>query len=106
MYENKIDDIYWKKYVSINEENAILKLLSDSFRKDFENKCMVQLYKYLSLRVYVLFKMDFKIEDYLCTIADFKLRRCLSKFRLNNHGLQIEKERCTQPKTHENEFFL
>ena len=55
-----------KNYVSTKEGSAILQLLSDSFHEDFEKKCLVELYKYPSLRVYVHFKMDFKTEYYLC----------------------------------------
>ena len=62
---------------------------------------------YINIPVWVsvYFHMDFKIEDYLCTIKDLKLMKCISKFRLNNHGLQLKKVRYMyiQPKTPENE---
>ena len=39
------------------------------------------------------------MEPYLLNITDFKLRRQLSRFRLSNHNLHIEKGRHAKPKT-------
>ena len=33
----------------------------------------------------------YELEEYLFSITDFKLRKCIVKLRLNNHGPQIEK---------------
>ena len=51
------------------------------------------------LRTYCQFKKLFCMEPYLLNITDFKLRRQLSKFRLSNHNLHIEKGRHVKPKT-------
>ncbi len=45
------------------------------------------------LRTYCIFKHEFKLEDYLVTIDTFKLRKTLTKFRLSNHMLEIERGR-------------
>ena len=38
------------------------------------------------------------METYLVVIKDFKLRKCLSQFRLSSHSLDIEKGRHSKPK--------
>lgn len=45
------------------------------------------------LRTYCKFKVVFECENYLLCIDDFKLRQCLTKFRISNHDLNIEKGR-------------
>ena len=50
------------------------------------------------LRTYCKFKHDFSMEPYLLSILDFKIRRQLSRFRLSNHSLCIEKGRHQRPK--------
>ena len=42
------------------------------------------------LRTYALLKKDRGLEQYLCQIPNFAIRRTLSKFRLSNHVLNIE----------------
>ena len=51
------------------------------------------------LRTYCIFKSNFMIEPYLVTILDFKIRKQLTRFRVSNHVLSIEKGRHTKPKT-------
>jgi exonuclease III len=53
------------------------------------------------LRSYLLFKNHFSMEPYLYNVKDFKLRRCLSKFRLSSHCLAVEKGRHQRPKVPE-----
>ena len=50
------------------------------------------------LRTYCTFKHDIYCEPYLYVIKDFKLRKLLSRFRLSNHSLEIEKGRHQKPK--------
>jgi exonuclease III len=47
----------------------------------------------LKLQTYRTFKHDFKLECYLVDIQDYKLRKILTRFRLSNHDLAIEKGR-------------
>ena len=51
------------------------------------------------LRTYRMFKHSFVMEPYLTNVSDFKIRRQLSRFRMSNHVLHIEKGRHTRPKT-------
>ena len=53
------------------------------------------------LRTYVLIKSDFGMETYLTEIKNVKLRIKLTKFRLSNHSLMIEKGRYTGLKPEE-----
>ena len=50
------------------------------------------------LRTYNLFKKEFKLEKYLCTIKNFNQRRCLAKLRLSDHNLEVELGRRMRPK--------
>ena len=51
------------------------------------------------LRTYALFKTQVGCEKYLHEIKNTKIRQSLTKFRLSNHCLNIEKGRHTVPKT-------
>ena len=42
------------------------------------------------LRTYRVFKNDYKMENYLTCVKDFRYRRALAKLRLSNHQLRIE----------------
>ena len=66
---------------------------------DFINTCMQSLNSFPILRSYVKFKFDFRLESYLLTLIDSKLRKVISKFRLSSHNLNIEAGRHTKPKT-------
>ena len=57
-----------------------------------------ELHSFPVLRTYVRFKTTFKMEEYLCNIRDFKLRKIMSKFRLSSHKLQVEIGRHAKPK--------
>ena len=52
------------------------------------------------LRTYALFKTTPGFEKYLDEISSLKERTALTKLRLSNHKLMIEKGRHTRPKTH------
>ena len=45
------------------------------------------------LRTYCQYKNVFECENYLLYIKNFKLRQCLTKFRISDHVLEIEKGR-------------
>ena len=81
------------------DEIECIKLLKGLLHKKFEDTCMLQLGQMPSLRTYVKFKLNFGLESYLLLIKDHKLRKCMSKFRLSSHELNIEKGRHTKPKT-------
>ena len=49
------------------------------------------------MRSLVTFKHTFRLETYLLTLTDFKLRKLLSKFRMSSHDLEIEKGRYLKP---------
>jgi hypothetical protein len=42
------------------------------------------------MRTYRKFKLVYELEPYLEVITDYELRKCMSKFRLSNHSLEIE----------------
>ena len=48
--------------------------------------------------LYRSYKLDFSREPYIDCVRDFKLRRCISKFRLSSHKLAIETGRHFKPK--------
>ena len=52
------------------------------------------------LRTYALFKTSPGFEKYLYEIPSLKERTALTKLRISNHKLMIEKGRHTKPKTH------
>jgi hypothetical protein len=58
-------------------------------------------HKYDSLRTFIQYKTEFRMESYLLNITDWKIRKIISQFRLNSHILNIEKGRHTKPKTPE-----
>ena len=47
---------------------------------------------------YILFKSDISLEPYLSQIKNPKLRNSISRFRMSNHMLMIEKGRHLRPK--------
>ena len=51
---------------------------------------------------YIIFKNNIKLENYLCQIKNFKHRIALSRLRLSNHPLMIEKGRHMRPKIERN----
>ena len=57
------------------------------------------------LRTYSLFKTDIGCEKYLHEVKNVKARQALTKFRLSNHTLSIERGRYTTPKTPKEQRF-
>ena len=53
------------------------------------------------LRFYKQFKSSFQMEPYLNLIHNFQLRKCISKFRCNDHVLEIETRRHQNSKVEE-----
>ena len=51
------------------------------------------IYERKKLRTNAKFKIDMKFESYLDLVNDFKTRRCLTRFRLEVHDLEIERGR-------------
>ena len=49
-------------------------------------------------RNYALFKTAFEMEPYLTNVNDFKMRKCICKFRCSDHKLEIELGRQPSPK--------
>ena len=80
--------------------NAFLGKAKDIFYQD----AFTQISKPESkLRTYSLIKTDIGREDYLNTIRNTKYRQNLTKLRLSNHRLMIEKGRHLKPKKREEE---
>jgi hypothetical protein len=59
--------------------------------------CITNTALHPKLRTFCTFKTNFVMETYLLNVRDFKLRRIISKFRLSNHQLAIEKGRHVRP---------
>ena len=57
------------------------------------------------LRTYSLFKTDIGCEKYLYEVKNVEARQALTKFRLSNHTLNIERGRYTTPKTPKEQRF-
>ena len=82
-------------------DDYTVKLLGELLYKSFENTWNVDVCNVIlnpKLRTYCTFKHDFKMEPYLSSIRDFKVRKILTRFRISNHVLQIEKGRHCKPK--------
>jgi hypothetical protein len=60
-------------------------------------KCISNVALHPKLRTFCTFKADFAMEAYLVKVRDFKLRCIISRFRLSNHVLAIEKGRHVRP---------
>ena len=69
-------------------KHALHKILKGTYIKLWcEN---LNCFKDGKLRTYVKIKQQYGFENYLSIIKNFELRRCLSKFRISSHHLQIE----------------
>ena len=73
-----------------NPEVEVYKRLVDIFQQRVFEEIRKEDSK---LRTYSLIKKDFKIEPYLENVKNLKDRRSMTKFRLSNHNLMIEKGR-------------
>ena len=91
-------EILWNRQLC----NAfIIKHIDTYLHKEYskywvENICDTE--KNPKLRTYCVFKSNFYYESYLDIVKDFKIRRTLTRFRLSNHVLAIEKGRHSKPK--------
>ena len=54
---------------------------------------------------YVLFKTEIRFEPFLALVKNHKLRNYISRFRLSNHQLMIEKGRYVRPKINREQRF-
>ena len=61
--------------------------------------CMIQRNQFPTFRLYVNFNKEFKTEDYLVCVKEFKLRKWIAKLRLRKQWLQREKGSYTIPNT-------
>ena len=87
--------------LSTKEAVLILKEFKKRWYVSFVEKWKLDLVKCPILRTYRLFKTEFGMESYLKCIKDFKLRRCLSQFRMSSHTLEIERGRHSKVKVPE-----
>ena len=72
-----VENIAFNRFVDIFHQNAFAEIKSDSSK----------------LRTYSLFKTEIGYENYLSEITSVYERKSLTKFRLSNHTLMIEKGR-------------
>ena len=55
---------------------------------------------------YIKFKNRISLEKYLSSIQNVRHRIALTRFRLSNHNLLIEKGRHFRPKRHDRKYFI
>ena len=82
-------------------DDSALSCVKDTLISKFEQDWHQQIYdevKNPKLRTYSKFKCHFGTEPYLLNIIDPKLTKCIAKFRLSCHTLEIEKGRHSKPK--------
>ena len=72
--------------------------VKESLYDRFQTDCMNSLKDYPVLRSFILFKNDFRLENYLLCVRDFRIRKCIAQFRLSSHNLAIETGRHVKPK--------
>ena len=78
-------------------DNLIRKGLSDKFRRQWNSEMNINDAQDKKLRNYVLFKNEFKFENYLQIIKDFEIRKNVTRLRISAHNLAIEKGRHKRP---------
>ena len=79
-----------------------LKCIKDTLKSNFEQNWLQEIcndVKNPKLRTYSKFKPHFGVEPYLLSIIDPKLVKCMARFRLSCHTLEVEKGRHSKPKT-------
>ena len=79
---DRIEQIYFQRKSDIFHQNAFEKINDNSSK----------------LRTYSLIKTEIGFENYLSEISSIQDRTTLTKFRLSNHTLMIEKMRHLKPK--------
>ena len=91
-------ELYENNYVSLIDQKRVICKMKERYQTSFMTSCMQDLGTFPILRTYVQFKTEFEMEEYLLVVKDYKIRKCISKFRLSNHNLMIEKGRHMKPK--------
>ena len=91
------------QHVWINQEcdSKTIKLFSSLQHRIYNNYWFNEIRNIVSnpkLRTYCTFKFEFVLEPYLLNVKDFKLRKLITRFRVSNHSLHIEKGRHMKPK--------
>ena len=99
LYDLGMGNLYEVNYIPENEESAYIEKIKDHLYSNFKCNCLKELTNFPILRTFVTFKEEFKLENYLLIISDYKIRKCIAKFRLGSHDLMIERGRHTKPKT-------
>ena len=90
------------KNLNLTEEIPNLEALTtehiETITKTLEEKYLTfwkhKLENSSKLTFYSTFKTDHNLEKYLIVIKDPHKRKCLSRFRVSNHNIQIEIGRC------------
>ena len=86
--------MYWEDTnLALKDPNTFLFSLKDVIYSNYTEKWKIDIYGYTKLRSFILFKTNFKLENYLVVLKDYKLKKCMSKFRLSSHDLEIDKGR-------------
>ena len=93
------------KSFSVKSKFQLFNRVQKKLEKDYIDSWMSQLYNDKrksgngnKLRTYRVFKSNFTMENYLHDISDFRLRRCITMFRVSDHNLEIELGRKKTPK--------
>ena len=63
----------------------------------FKNNWYAETASFPKMRTFIKFKTSFKMESYLLSIKNHKLRKLFSRFRLSNHDLEIERSHYHKP---------
>ena len=88
---------YWENE-QLLASNLFVSVMKKAVQSKYVSSWNAVITEYPVLRTYCKFKKEFKFEMYLYLIKDPKLRKCLSRFRLSSHKLQIEMGRHCYPK--------
>ena len=83
---------HWEK-IRIENEQEFLGLVDRELVEHYKNQWMTQLQGSSKLTVYRTIKDTSSMESYLCNIRAVALRRILTKFRVSDHTLEIERGR-------------
>ena len=82
-------------------DSNTIKLFTTRLYSTYHEKWVCQIHDIVTnpkLRTYCKFKSKLVMEPYLNFIKDFKLRKILTRLRVSNHVLEIEKGRHKRPK--------
>jgi hypothetical protein len=78
---------YWLNSENVSKQsfNEMLKSFKNRVHNAYLQKWQKDIYQFPILRSYVTYKNVFNMENYLCDIKDFKLRKCMAQLRLSSH---------------------